>query len=96
MGNFMTLMISNLTVSTKAPVGTMIGTLTLYDNTATSRIANFISDENSAGFFGINGTQLVTQRASIPPGYYGLQIYANAENVSLCGEAAFVVTVTAT
>jgi hypothetical protein len=92
----MTLMISGLSVSTKAPVGTMIGALALYDDTATSRFANFISDENSAGFFGISGTQLVTQRASIPPGYYGVQVYANAVNLSLRGKAAFVVTVTAT
>jgi hypothetical protein len=96
MGNFMTLMISNLTVSTKAPVGTVIGALAMYDATAVSRTANYISDENSAGYFGVNGNQLVTIRASIPPGYYGVQIYANAEYVSLCGEAAFVVTVTAT
>jgi hypothetical protein len=92
----MTLMISNLTVSTNAPVGAVIGALALYDATAVSRVANYISDENSAGYFGINGNHLVTQRASIPPGYYGVQIYANAENVSLCGEGAFVVTVSAT
>lgn len=92
----MTLMISKLAVSTKAPVGTVIGALALYDNTGTSRVANYISDENSAAFFGITGNQLLTLRASIPPGYYGVQIYANAENVCLSGEAAFVVTVTAT
>jgi hypothetical protein len=92
----MTVMISNLTISTKAPAGTVVGGLALYDATAVSRAANYISNENSAGFFGINGSQLVTQRASIPPGYYAVQIYANAENVSLCGKAAFVVSVTAT
>ena len=91
----MTLMISNLTISSAAPAGTKVGSLTLYDAASVSRQANYISDENSAGFFGITGNQLVTLRASIPPGYYAVQIYANAENVSLSGEAAFVITVTA-
>ena len=92
----MTISISNVTVSTKAPQGTVIGTLALVDDTGISRMANFISTQDAAGFFGINGSNLVTLRASIPPGYYGLQIYGNGEYVSLCGEAAFVINVTAT
>ena len=74
----------------------VVGALALYDATAVSRVANYISNKNSAGYFGINGNHLVTQRASIPPGYYGVQIYANAQNVNLRAKAAFVVTVTAT
>jgi hypothetical protein len=96
MENFMTLMISSLTVSTKAPVGTVIGGLQLIDDTGVSRVANFISTPDAAGFFGITGNNLVTLRASIPPGYYGIQICGNGEYLSLCGEGAFVITVTAT
>jgi hypothetical protein len=92
----MPLMLSNLTVSTKAPAGTIIGSLSLVDSTGVSRVANFTSTENAAGYFGILGSNLVTLRASISPGNYCFQIYGNGQYVPLSGEGSFVITVTAT
>jgi len=94
--NLMPIMLSNTTVSTRAPAGTIIGGLSLLDSTGVSRVANFISDENAAGFFGISGSNLVTLRASITPGNYSIQICGNGEYVALSGESNFVIGVTAT
>ena len=92
----MPIMLTNTTISTKAAAGAIIGSLSLVDSTGVSRIANFTSTEDAAGYFGISGNNLVTLRASIPPGNYCVQIYGNAEYVPLSSEASFAIGVTAT
>ena len=92
----MPIMLTHTTISTKAAAGMIIGSLSLFDSTGVSRVANFTSTEDAAGFFGISGNNLVTLRASIPPGNYCVQIYGNGEYVPLSGEASFVIGVTAT
>ena len=92
----MPIMLTNTTIATKAALGTIIGTLSLVDSTGVQRVANFTSTEDAAGFFGISVNNLVTLRASIPPGNYCLQIYGNAEYMPLTSDASFVIGVTAT
>jgi hypothetical protein len=92
----MPIMISNTTVSIKAPQGTIIGSLSLLDSTGVSIAANFISTEDAAGFFYISGNNLVTARASIPPGNYSVQINGNGDYLALSGEATFTIGVTVT
>ena len=92
----MTISIDNLTLSTKAASGATIGTLTQTDSGGTVRASNFALTENSAGFFSISGSKLVTIRAQIPVGNYCVDVYANAQFVALSGEATFTIAVTAT
>jgi hypothetical protein len=85
--------LSQITVSGTAPANTTIGTLSLLDYTGTSRLASWALTEGSAGNFGISGANLVTQRASIPAGFYGVKVRGNAENVALKEKARFVIQV---
>jgi len=94
MRDFM-IIISNLTVSSKAAANAVVGALTLYDAAGTARAADFILDTAAAGFFGISGNNLVALRASLPVGFYGVHVCGNAEYVAQTDEAYFVITVTA-
>jgi hypothetical protein len=96
MRNLMAIMISKLTLSSKAAANAVVGALTLYDDAGTARTANFTLDTAAAGFFGISGNNLVAVRASVPVGFYGVHVYGNAENVAQTDEADFIITVTAT
>ena len=87
--------ISNLTVSTKAAAAAVVGKLTLLNASMVGLPANFILTENAAGFFAISGSNLVTVSASIPTGFYSVNVSAVATNAWMDGEAAFVITVTA-
>jgi hypothetical protein len=91
----MTISIDNLTVSTKAAANTAIGALTVIDSGGTVRQSNFALTDDSAGYFGISGTKLITLRTPIPMGNYCVPVYFNAEYVPLSGDATFVITVTA-
>jgi hypothetical protein len=86
--------ISNLSVSTSAAVGTTIGTLTTYNASGTAIKANYVLTKNSAGYFAISGSNLVTAGAPVPVGNYSVRVHANGTNTSLSGNAHFVVTVT--
>jgi hypothetical protein len=90
------IMISNLTVSSKAAVNAVVGALTLYDATGTVRGTNFTLDTDAAGFFGISGNNLIAVRATVPAGFYGVHVCGNAEFVAQTDEAYFVITVTTT
>jgi hypothetical protein len=92
----MAIMISNLTVSSKAAANAVVGALTLYDATGTVRGANFTLDTGAAGFFGISGNNLIALRASLPVGSYGVYASGNAEYTAQTDEAYFVIVVTAT
>jgi hypothetical protein len=88
--------ISNLTVSTKAAAGAVVGKLTLLNASMVGLPANFILTKDAAGFFAISGSNLVTVSTSIPPGLYSVNVSAVAISAWMRGEAAFVITVTAT
>jgi hypothetical protein len=96
MRNFMAIMISNLTVSSKAAANAVVGALSLYDAAGKVQATNFILDTAAAGFFGISGDNLIAVRASVPVGFYGVHVCGNAEHVAQTDEADFVITVTAT
>jgi hypothetical protein len=91
---FMAISISNLTVSTKAPVGTTIGALTVQDASGAALVGEYRSTKNSAGFFAVSGNNLVTQRGSIPVGNYSVRLHAVAANSRFSGKANFVIAVT--
>src|SRR5215813_3207828 len=61
--------ISNLTVSTKAAGGATVGTLTMMNAGKTALAANFTLTEDAGGFFGISGSNLVTEISGIAPGF---------------------------
>ena len=92
----MAIMISNLTVSSKAAANAVVGALSLYDAAGTVRGTNFTFDTGAAGFFGISGNNVIALRASIPVGFYGVHVCGNAEYVAQTDEAYFVIAVTAT
>ena len=87
----MAIMITNLTVSSKAAANAVVGALTLYDNAGRVLTTNFTLDTDSAGFFGISGNNLIAVRASVPVGFYGVHVCGNAQNVAQTGEARVVV-----
>ena len=91
----MTVCVSNLTVSTKAKVGTVIGAISVLDTDATKRNANITLTESVAGFFNVTGGNLVTLRAAIPPGFYSVCIRSSAQYVRYDDETYFVIQVTA-
>jgi hypothetical protein len=96
MRNLMAIMISNLTVSSKAAANAVVGALTLYDAAGAVRPTNFILDEEAAGFFGISGNNLLAVRASLPVGFYGVRVCGNATSVAQTDKVNLVIQVTAT
>jgi hypothetical protein len=87
--------ISNLTFSTKAAIGTVVGTLTLFNASLTSMAANFILTKGCAGFFAISGSNLVTINV-VPAGIYSVRVNAVGTKTWWDDQATFVITVTAT
>src|SRR5260370_102488 len=81
--------ISNVTISSKATAGTVVGTLNLLNGSAQLLTANFILDETSAGFFAISGQNLVNL-TPIPPGYYSVSVSAVGTHVSWLDSGIFV------
>jgi hypothetical protein len=51
----MALGLSNLTVSGKASAGAVVGTLSLLNASGVGMQANFMLDDDCAGFFGVSG-----------------------------------------
>jgi len=88
--------LSNVSVSTNAATGTVVGTLALRDASSTWQAANFILDEGAAGFFAISGSNIVTMNNLIAPGFYSVDVSAVATKINLVDEATFFLTVTAT
>ena len=86
--------IDNLSVSSTAPAGTVVGTLSLMDASNTMRAANFMCTKDAAGFFAIAGGKLVTVKTPTPTGTYPVKVKAVGTAVWLDGVANFVVTVT--
>ena len=86
--------INNLTFSTKAAIGTVVGTLSLYNASLTTMTANFMLTKGSAGYFAISGYNLVTSNV-IPPGNYSVRVNAVGTKTWWDDQANFVITVTA-
>jgi hypothetical protein len=88
--------VNNLTISTKAAAGSVVGTLSLYSSSLGQMPnVNFILTKNAAGFFGISGSNIVTMSPSIPPGVYSVRVNAVATKVWMDDNARFTITVTA-
>lgn len=90
----MTITINNLTVSSNAPAGTVIGVLSTLNASGNAIPCTYILTKNSAGFFAISGDQLVTER-SMPaaPGYYSVRIHATGTTTMFSGSATFAVDI---
>jgi hypothetical protein len=87
--------ISNTTFSTKAAIGTVVGTLSLLNANLTAMGANFILEKGCAGFFDISGSNIVTTNV-IRPGFYSVRVSAVGTKTWWGAKANFVITVTAT
>jgi hypothetical protein len=85
----MTISISNFSVNNTAPVGAIIGVLTAQDESGTTIPCSFTLTKNSAGFFAIAGSNLVTARAPILPGTYSVRVHANGIYLRFGSNAVF-------
>jgi hypothetical protein len=92
----MALSLSNMTVSGKAAAGTVVGTLSLLNASAAAMQADFILDDNCAGFFGVSGNNLVTMAAALPPGHYSVAVSAVGTKTYWAADGNFTITVTTT
>ena len=86
--------LSKSTFSTTAPIGTVVGTLSLFNASLTSMGANFILNDGCAGYFAISGYNLVTTNL-IPVGNYSVLVSAVGTKTYWDDQASFVITVTA-
>ncbi len=89
----MPLMIDNLKIAKAAPVQTTVGTFTLLSETGSPLGANYMLDEDSAGFFAIAGYRLVNIVSPIPAGNYAVKVRVTAQRLRYTDKACFVVTV---
>jgi len=92
----MSMSLSNLTISTKAPANSIIGQLALYDASGANVATKFQLTKNSAGYFVNSGNSLMTNRASIAPGYYSVRVRGVAQNERWQESGVFVIQVTST
>jgi hypothetical protein len=90
----MALGLSNLTVSGKASAGAVVGTLSLLNASGVTMQANFMLDDDCAGFFGISGNNLVTMNASLPPGNYSVSVTGVGTKTYWSADGNFTITVT--
>ena len=89
------LRINNLTISTKAPKGTVVGSLALLDASLAAMPAHYILTQGCAGFFDLSGAALLTTNV-IPPGIYSVHVSAVGTTIRWKENAYFAITVTAT
>jgi hypothetical protein len=92
----MSMSITNSTISTKAPANTAIGNLALFDASANSLNARFLLTQNSAGMFYLSGSSLLTERASIAPGYYSVRVDGVGQTTRWSEKGFFTIQVTST
>jgi hypothetical protein len=89
----MAIMIDKLTLAKSAPVGTVVGTLTMFDEAGTARRANWLLEEDAAGFFAMSGASIVTLRTPVPAGQYCLKLEGSAQFIRSYDKASYTVTV---
>ena len=92
--SLMALGLSNLTVSNKAAAGAVVGTLSLLNASGAAMQANFLLDDDCAGFFGVSGSNLVTMNASLPPGNYSVSVSGVGTKTYWAADGNFTITVT--
>ncbi len=92
----MSMSLSNLVISTKAPANTIIGQLALYDQSGNNMATKFQLTQNSAGYFVNSGNSLMTTRASIAPGFYSVRVHGVAQMERWKETGTFVIQVTST
>jgi hypothetical protein len=92
----MSMSLSNLVISTKAPANTIIGQLALYDQSGAAITTKFQLTQNSAGYFVNSGNSLMTSRASIAPGFYSVRVRGVAQMERWEETGNFVIQVTST
>jgi hypothetical protein len=85
--------LSKNTVSATAAANTTVGTLTLLDSAGLAHPANWSLTPCAAGYFNAGGAVVSTLRASIPAGFYAIQVRANATGVDLKEKARFIIQV---
>jgi hypothetical protein len=92
----MTMSLSNVTISTKAPANTVIGQLAVHDQSGANVATKFQLTQNSAGYFANSGNSLMTSRASIAPGFYSVRVNGVAQMERWKESGTFVIQVTST
>jgi hypothetical protein len=86
--------LSALSVASNAPAGTMVGSLTLYNETAQALPARFILDEGAVGFFRVGSGGIMTVTANLPVGFYAVVVRAVAVSTEQWSEKkSFVIKV---
>jgi hypothetical protein len=95
LGNTENAMISlnKTTFSTSAPIGTVVGTLSLLNASVTSMGATFILTDGCAGFFAISGYNIVTL-SLIPVGNYSIRVNAVGTKTYWDDKGVFQISVT--
>jgi hypothetical protein len=86
--------LSNAMVLGSAPVGTVVGALTVYDPDGTARQSYLSLTEGSAGFFRLSGNNIITMRTPMAAGVYTVKVRAVAQYVRLSDCANFEIVVT--
>ena len=89
----MAIMIDKLSLAKAAPAGTVVGTLTMFDEAGTARRANWLLEEDAAGFFAMSGASIVTLKTPIPVGQYSINLTASAQFIRYCDKASFTIAV---
>jgi hypothetical protein len=87
-------MISVAAVSVKAssaPAGTVVGALTLYNETGKVLPARFTLDKGAVGFFGVGSGGIITMAANLPIGFYPVVVSAVATSTEYWSEKKAVV-----
>jgi hypothetical protein len=87
--------INNVTFSTKAAIGTVVGTFSLLNTSMASIPAHYMLTQGCAGFFNLSGGALVTTSV-VPPALYSVRVSAVGTTMRWKETAHFVITVTAT
>jgi hypothetical protein len=86
--------LTKTTFSSTAPIGTVVGGLTLFNAAVASMGATFILTDGCAGFFAISGNNLVTVSSPIPVGNYSVAVNAVGTKTYWDDEGIFGITVT--
>ena len=85
--------LSNTMVGANAPIGTVVGSLTVYDSDGIARQCYLSLTEDAAGSFRISGNNIITMRTPMAPGVCSVTVKAVAQYVRLSNNANFIIVV---
>jgi hypothetical protein len=92
----MAVSISNLSVKNNAPAGTIVGVITAQDASGNTVNCNFALTKESAGFFAISGSNLITTWNGLAAsGNYSVRVNAVGTSTRFSGKAKFTIMVEA-